>query len=274
MRVERDAYGQAMLDHLEGRRSSSVVIERDDGWVDVDLGVEMYFAPRSRWPKAERRVLRAVRGRVLDIGCGAGRVALDLQARGHDVTGIDVAPLAVEVCRRRGLRDARVLSIGRAGPSLGTFDTVLLLGHNIGLLADEAQARRALERLHRITTDGARIIGSNRNPHDTTDPGHRAYHRRNRSRGRLPGQIRMRIRYRTIIGPWFDYLFVSPRELERLVRGTGWQVSTVERDGPNYAAVIEKSRPRPSRRRVAFRIDHDRDAVGYHRGRRVPHDVQ
>jgi hypothetical protein len=65
----------------------------------------------------------------------AGRGALELQARGHEVVAFDVSPGAVEVCRRRGVKDARVLGIDDVGPHLGTFDTVLLLGVNFGLLA-------------------------------------------------------------------------------------------------------------------------------------------
>jgi SAM-dependent methyltransferase len=60
-------------------------------------------------------------GPILDLGCGTGRVALDLAARGHDVTGLDSEPSFVEAlarrARERGLRvhaetaDARSFSL-------------------------------------------------------------------------------------------------------------------------------------------------------------------
>lgn len=58
----------------------------------------------------------------------------------------------------------------------------------------------------------------------------------------MPGQIRFRLRYRTRATPWFDYLFVSPREMERLLRGTGLHLGRVIRHEHDsfYAAVIDK----------------------------------
>jgi 2-polyprenyl-3-methyl-5-hydroxy-6-metoxy-1,4-benzoquinol methylase len=75
--------------------------------------------------------MRFVKGRVLDIGCGAGRVALYLQKKGFDVSGIDVSPLAVKVCKLRGLKKARVLSISNIGAKLGKFDTLLMFGNKV-----------------------------------------------------------------------------------------------------------------------------------------------
>jgi hypothetical protein len=62
----------------------------------------------------------------------------------------------------------------------------------------------------------------------------------------MRGQIRLRLRYGLVAMPWFDYLFVSPPELETLARGTGWHVQRViDKDGSDYyAAVLEKDSPR------------------------------
>ncbi|MBA3718235.1 MAG: hypothetical protein H0W87_08420 [Actinobacteria bacterium] len=58
----------------------------------------------------------------------------------------------------------------------------------------------------------------------------------------MGGQIRIRIRFRAVASPWFDYLFVSRPELEELLEGTGWRLArVVEDDTPLYVAVIEKS---------------------------------
>ncbi|MVU77534.1 methyltransferase domain-containing protein [Nocardia sp. ET3-3] len=78
----------------------------------------------------ELEAVGAIRGEILDAGCGTGENALYLAARGHRVTGIDAAPTALAHARakaaRRGLAaefaeaDARDLSVYRA-----RFDTVI-----------------------------------------------------------------------------------------------------------------------------------------------------
>ncbi len=81
--------------------------------------------------------MRFVQGvRALDIGCGAGRVSLYLQRKGLKVTAIDNSPRAIRVCRRRGVRDARVLAIEQIArlPPV-SFDTVLMFGKTSGCLA-------------------------------------------------------------------------------------------------------------------------------------------
>src|SRR3954465_1479433 len=215
-----DAFGRMLLEALEGRGVVEIV-ERDDGFIDASA-TQLYLSPFRRWPAHHRRAMRLGRGRGPDIGGGAGRVALHLQARGHDVVSVGVWPGAVEVCRRRGVRDARVCAIEDLDESLGSFDTIVLLGNNFGLLASRAKAKRFLRRLHGLTSERGRILAETRDIYATDDPGHLAYQERNRRRGRMSGQIRLRIRHGLAVTPWFDYLMVSRAELEELVEGTGW----------------------------------------------------
>ena len=242
MKEAEDAYGRLLLAYLEGDKGSKEIAERDDGFIAAGLGPARYFDPFRRWPPHERRAMRFVRGRVLDVGAGAGRVSLHLQERGHEVVAIDISPLAVEVCRRRGVRDARVCSFEQVDEKLGAFDTVVMWGNNFGLFGGPAKAGRMLRRLHRLTNEGGRIVAESRDVYGTDDPDHLAYHERNRRRGRMPGQLRLRIRHRRYATPWFDYLIVSPEEMEELVAGTGWRVARfLEGDAGLYAAVIETS---------------------------------
>ena len=240
-RRRSDAFGRALWDHVRGKGSGYEVFERDDGYVDVFRGREVWLASYPDWPVRQRTALRYARGRVLDLGCGGGRHALHLQGKGLDVLGIDASPLAVKVCRLRGLRNARVMSVDRISRALGTFGTVLMLGSNFGLFANRDKAKRLLARLHTITDRDARIIAESREPYPTVNPLHRAYQRRNRRRGRMPGQIRFRVRYQTYATPWFDYLLVTRREMERILRGTGWTVKRfIPPHGISYVAIIVK----------------------------------
>lgn len=244
-----DGYGEMLLAALEEGGEMLEIVERDDGFILASrFGPDAYLAPYRRWPSRQRRAMRLARGRVLDVGAGAGRVALHLQKKGLDVVAIDASPGAVKACRKRGVKKARVLRIEDVDDSLGLFDTVVMYGNNLGLLASKSKGRKLLRRLHKITTDRGRIIGEILDPYPGAPPIHRAYHARNRKRGRMAGQIRIRIRYRDVATPWFDYLFLSRPELEELARGTGWRlVRTYEDDDGAraglYIAVMEKEPP-------------------------------
>jgi SAM-dependent methyltransferase len=239
MKRNADAFGQSLWDaHRHG--SAIHVIERDDGCVDA-MDAAVYCRPAARWRAEERQALRLAHGRVLDIGCGAGRHTLALQARGLHVLGIDQSPLAIKTARARGLRHATVLSIQDITPRLGPFDTILMLGNNFGLFANARQAGRLLRRFARLTAPDARILAESLDVYQTTNPAHLAYQRRNGRRGRMSGQVRIRVRYHGLATPYFDYLMVSPAEMRRIVTGTGWHVARVlPSDGPAYIAILEK----------------------------------
>ncbi|HEU4355719.1 MAG TPA: class I SAM-dependent methyltransferase [Actinomycetota bacterium] len=229
-----DAFGTMLLDALEGRGEGHEIVERDDGYVKA--ATMEYFGPIGRWSAVERRALRFVRGRVLDVGCGAGRVALELQTRGHEVVAIDPSPGAVDVSRRRGVRDVRQMGLEDVDASLGHFETVLMYGNNFGLFGARMKARRLLTGLRPLAD---RIVAASNDPYATDDPVHLTYGQRNRRRHRMPGQARLRVRYHDLAGPWFDYLLVSPAEMQQLVGGTGWRIDRLVRDdGSYYVAVL------------------------------------
>ncbi len=161
-------------------------MERDDGYVQADEKLPAaYFAEFKDWPAYERQGMRFVKGRVLDIGCGAGRVALHLQSRGHDVLSVDLSPLAIKVCRLRGVKNTKVLSITQLTRRLGEFDTLIMFGTNFGLFANPRRAGWLLKRFHSMTSPQARILAESLHPYDRVPPGHRKYLRFNRQRSCL-----------------------------------------------------------------------------------------
>jgi SAM-dependent methyltransferase len=234
---DEDAFGHLLSDHLAGRDVVEVV-ERDDGCV-FGGKPDYYLAPfRSWWPQ-ERRAMRFVRGRVLDLGCGAGRVGLHLESRGHKVVGIDVSPLAVQIARERGLAEVRLGTLESAVRVDERFDTILLLGNNLGLLAGERPGRRLLRKLARVASDGGRILAGSYDPYDGASELARRYHERNRERGRMGGVERLRVRYRQYATPWYDVLFASRDEVAQLAQGTGWVASRFVGDGAGFVAVLD-----------------------------------
>jgi SAM-dependent methyltransferase len=236
---EEDAFGHLLLDALAGR-AGEPLLERDDGHVGPALEAAVFFREPHDWAAPERRAFAHVEGRVLDIGCGAGRHALAAQAHGHDVVAIDIATGAIQVCRQRGVRDARLVAVADVDEQLGSFDTVLMMCGNAGLAGSEADTVTALATLHHITTAGARIVLDSVDPYLDPDEADIAYLERNRAAGRMPGLVTIRLRYSERVTPWFDLLCLSPAELHQLAGRAGWTITWLERDDPDFYAVLHK----------------------------------
>ena len=242
MKDSQDAYGHELLDYLNDC-SGHEIVERDDGHFSINLDTpKVYFSEYKDWAPWEKEAIRFARGRVLDIGCGAGRMMLFLKQKGLDVMGVDVSPLAIEVCKKRGLKNVKVLPITQVNSKLGVFDTILLFGGNFGLLGNPKRARWLLRRFYRMTSDRGRIIAVSCNPHMNKSRDSREYRRFNRSRGKSAGYYRFRIRYRKYVTPWLEWLLVSKKEMRDLLVDTGWRVNSFlgSPDSPAYHAIIDK----------------------------------
>jgi len=239
-----------VFDYYTGNSNSRIpgLLERYDGYITDAGTAAAYFREYKDWSLHERKALRFTRGRILDIGCGAGRHSLYLQEKGFEVTGIDNSPLSIEVCRQRGLKNTAVLPINDIDPSIGIYDTVLMLGHNFGLFGSFNGTRSILKKLDRITSDQARIIATTTDVYRTEDPDQLNYHEYNRNHGRMSGQLKVKVRYKKFATPWFDYLIVSKDEMENILDGTGWKVTKyIDQDDSHYAAIIEKEKGRKKR---------------------------
>jgi SAM-dependent methyltransferase len=105
-------------------------------WHDLECGA--YAADLPLW----ERLAAEAGGPVLDLGCGSGRVALDLARRGHHVTGIDVDAGLVAALNERAaglpaeavIGDARELRLDeRFALAIGPMQLIQLLGGPAGV---------------------------------------------------------------------------------------------------------------------------------------------
>ncbi|MBO0730360.1 MAG: methyltransferase domain-containing protein [Acidimicrobiaceae bacterium] len=103
----------------------------------------------------------AIRGRVLDAGCGTGEHTLMVAAAGFDATGVDVSPRAIELAKRKAAeRGVAARFLVRDALALADlderFDTVLDSGL-FHVFDDESRARYVTS-LAAVLRPGGRVL--------------------------------------------------------------------------------------------------------------------
>ena len=90
-----------------------------------EIPVAHLFREEDEMGELELKALGLSKGRILDVGAGAGCHALALQDKGMSVTAIDVSPLSVEVMAKSGVDDARLVNL-YDDALCEKFDTILM----------------------------------------------------------------------------------------------------------------------------------------------------
>lgn len=194
-----DKYGEGYGIRLEP--DMLYTVERDDGYQEqVNIYTYMTKVP-SEWSMVFPAILKFSEGRVLDVGCGSGRLSLYLQEKGFDVKAIDYDPNSVYVAEQRGLNDVELMDIYNATLKQASFDTVLVTG--IGeLVQDKANTRKLISIVTKILKKAGVVIGTSAYclP-DTPDEEYLIRHNR---------QVRSKIIWQGQTSDWLTALSFTP----------------------------------------------------------------
>jgi SAM-dependent methyltransferase len=232
-----DVWGAIYVDHLEGRVLPHS-IERDDGLEHQVPSALAYFkAPRS---DLERTYLDALRGPGLDVGAGAGSHARYLEARGLAVTAVDSSQGAVDVCRRRGCQDARLMDLRNLDLQPGHFSAIIVMGNTLGVHQTPATLPVLLRQLAMAARSGGHLFSVMLDPLDTNDPVHLRYHQQNRDRGRPPGMSVIRLKYRGLVDDWVSLWMPTRDEFRSALNDSGWSLVDEQRLGPHRFRLLER----------------------------------
>lgn len=231
-----DVWGQVYRDHWGGIVEPHI-IERDDGREHEFDSAAVYFeAPRS---DPEREFLDSLRGPVLDLGAGPGSYALHLESRGLEVTAGDSSAGAVEVCRARGCRDARMMDLRSLALDSASYRSIIVMGNTLGVHQTAETLPNLLSTLRRSVDTGSQLLCQMLDPLDTNEPRHHEYHEQNRRRGLPPGQTRIRLKYKELVDEWISLWMPTDEELQSATEGTGWQLTETRRVGPHRVRLFD-----------------------------------
>lgn len=151
----KDLFGKAILDYQTNDNPQNLFTETSISEAD-EMSVAYLFRSFKEMPKIEKAALNLAKGKVLDVGCGAGSHTLYLQnEKNLDVTAIDVSPNAIEACRLRGVKNAQVANVM---DFQDRFDTILLMMNGTGIFGKLKNVSKFLQKLKALLLDGGQIL--------------------------------------------------------------------------------------------------------------------
>lgn len=151
----KDLLGQAIYNYYRGISKENVFTETNLTEED-EMDISYMFRSYENMPKIEQQALQLARGKVLDVGCGAGSHALYLQEKGLDVKAIDISPKSVETARLRGVKNVEILDILQCKDE--KFDTILLLMNGTGIFKELKQVANYLNHLKTLLNPDGQIL--------------------------------------------------------------------------------------------------------------------
>ena len=153
----KDLFGKVILDYQTNNSPEDLITETSISEAD-EMSVAYLFRNYIEMPKLEQKALQLAKGKVLDVGCGAGSHALELQnERKLDVTAIDISENAVKACQLRGIENVKVANILDLD-SENKFDTILLLMNGTGIFGTLNETAKYLQKLKSLLNEGGQIL--------------------------------------------------------------------------------------------------------------------
>lgn len=218
-----DLFGEAIRDYYNGKYSEDLITFISLG-VEDKLPLPYLFRKYDQMPGLEQQALELCRGKILDIGCGAGSHSIFLKEKGFDITAIDTSEGAVDITKKRGIDRAIVQDV--RDYSGQKYDTLLLLMNGIGMAGRIKHLGSYLNHLKsllhpegQILTDSTDIIYMFEDEEDGgyTIPGHLDYY----------GEVDFRLSYKNQLGEPFPWFYIGFELLKEIAEDQGFECNLI-----------------------------------------------
>jgi SAM-dependent methyltransferase len=151
----KDLFGKAILDYQTNTSPEDIVTETNITEAD-EMEVAYLFRDFISMPKIEQTALQLAKGKILDVGCGAGSHSLYLKEKGLEVTAIDISSNAIKACELRGIKMARVQNV--LDIENEKFETILLLMNGTGIFGSLNNTAVYLQKLKSLLAPNGQIL--------------------------------------------------------------------------------------------------------------------
>ncbi|MFO8065969.1 MAG: class I SAM-dependent methyltransferase [Bacteroidales bacterium] len=237
MNEVKDIFGFAFKDFLNGNVNGKFSVSTDIAGIE-ELPVMYFFRGEDELPEWEKKAMEMCKGRVLDVGAGAGSHALILQNKGFDVTAIDISPGAVEIMKQRGVINAVCKDFFDYNDEK-KFDTIAFIMNGIGVAETLDGLKKTFDHCSRLLKPGGQIILESSDLLYLYEQDDGSY--LIDLAGKYYGEIEYTLAYNNFSGNPFKWLFVDFENMADAAKACGFIPEMIfEGDNHNYLARLKK----------------------------------
>ena len=215
-----DVLGNAISDYYHQTMKGKLWIHNKYGRRE-SMPVDVYFREEEDMSNLELFALLQCKGKVLDIGAGAGSISLQLQQRNIKVTALEVSPNAVNIMRLRGVQQVVQQDIFTFEGS--RFDTLLLLMNGIGLTQNISGLRSFLQHAKKLLQPGGQLL------FDSSDVAY-LFKKNVPKPSHYYGEIQYQYEYKKLKTEWFSWLYIDQQLLKTIAAEEGWNCEILFED--------------------------------------------
>lgn len=187
-------------------------------------------------PDLEQTALKHCRGKVLDVGCGAGSHSLYLQQEKKiQVIPIDISKKAVEICKLRGLENAIFHDFFKLENE--KFDTILLLMNGSGIIGKLQNLTLFFEKLKSLLAPNGRVLIDSSDLRYLFEEEEDGGIWIDASQGYY-GEMTYQVSYKGAISLPFSWLYLDFETLKFAAESNGFQCSLLQQ-GTHYDYLAE-----------------------------------
>jgi len=235
--MDKDPMGKAISDYHQGKATDTLRVFSSQ-FDEDEIPIAHLFRTFEEMSPIEQRALQEAKGKVLDVGGGAGCHALVLQENKLDVTAIDLSALSVETMKSRGVKKCKQIDF--FDPQLeGPFDTILLLMNGAGIIGEVNRFEAFFAQVDRLLAAGGALYM------DSSDLRY-LYEEEDHSfsinlADKYYGEIDFKMSYRDIVGETFNWLYIDIETLTYYSKRYGYQL-TLLTEGKHFDYLVKLDR--------------------------------
>jgi len=174
--------------------------------------------------------LNLVKEKYLILVLVFGSHSLALQERGFNVTALEKSKGAVEVMKRRGIKNIIKGDVYNHLAYDVQYNTILLLMNGIGLAGTLEGYKNLLKIFEKILAPGGQVF------FDTSDVEY-LYKGKSKPSGKYYGELDYQFEYQKEKGNWFKWLYLDQQTLNKLSKDNGWESQVIYEDDLNHYLI-------------------------------------